>query len=397
MKSIFTFSCLLILCGNASFSQNKIYLQDEIINGKVIEITTAEIKYKTALNSSQVNSVSRNKTVFLFNDKGGFLVVSNPDFSNIFLNKELTDNFINPQSDTTVNADKILTRNKEAINCTVINEDIISLIVNINGARSKIDKSTVAVVIYKNGEHEITCDIKTAADVLYTFQMQNKLPPRSATALKTTVPVAKDAENFKTGKNESPKNEKANVDSMVSSKENDRKYFIIIESAKSLVKQGKYSTAKYFYSKAHELKPGEREPLDGIASVDKKLSAIEESKSDSAEYVAVLATADNFVNLKRWDSALVMYRKAASIRPQEYYPPQQIKYVQSEIDKLKTQALETKFNNAMERADIAVKEKRYEDALAAYKEALTVHPDSQYAIDRAKILAYQVEQQKKEK
>ena len=394
MKSIFTFSCLLTLCGNASFSQNKIYLQDEIINGKVIEITPAEIKYKTALNSSQVNSISRNKTVFLFNDKGGFLVVSNPDFSSLFLSKDLTDNFIYPQSDTTVNADKILTRNKEAINCTVINEDIISLIVNINGVRSKIDKSTVAVVIYKNGEHEITCDIKTAADVLYTFQMQNKLPTRSTTTLKTSVPTAKDTENFKTEKNEFPKNEKANVDS---SKENDRKYFIIIESAKSLVKQGKYSTAKYFYSKAHELKPGEKEPLDGIASVDKKLSAIEESKSDSAEYVAVLATADNFVKLKRWDSALVMYRKASSIRPQEYYPPQQIKYVQSEIDKLKTQALETKFNNAMARADIAVKEKRYEDALAAYKEALTVHPDNQYAIDRAKILAYQVEQQKKEK
>ena len=395
MKLIFTFSCFLILCGSASFPQNKIYLQDEIIDGKVIEITPGEIKYKTTSNSSQVNSVSRNKTVFLFNDKGGFLVVSTPDFSSLSLNKDLADNFIYPQNDTIVTIDKILMRNKEVINCTIINEDIISLIADINGARSKIDKSTVAAVIYKNGEHEITCDIKTAADVLYTFQMQNKLTSRTITTLKTVVPL-KNAD-VKKVKSEFPKNEKSTADSIVAAKENDRKYLIIIESAKSLFKQGKYSTAKYFYSKAHELKPGEREPLEGIASINKKLFAIEESKSDSAEYVAVLATADNFANLKRWDSALVMYRKAASLRPQEYYPPQQIKYVQSEIAKLKTLALEAKFNNAMARADKAVKEKRYKEALAAYKEALTVHPNNQYAIDRAKILAYQVEQQKKEK
>jgi tetratricopeptide (TPR) repeat protein len=418
MKLIFTLFYFLAVWSNAAYSQNKIYLQDEVKDGKVIEITPDEIKYKDPSNSTRVNSVPRNKTFLLFNDKGGFLVVSKPDSSNLFLSKSLIDNFINPQNDIATNTDRIFTRDKKIINCTIINEDIISLIINLNGVQLKVDKPTVAAVIYKNGEHKITSDIETATNVLYTFQLQNKLNSRTISPVKVTDPVkelTKDVD-LKKEKNELAQKKKpesayqkqtpterrkAIADSILAAAETDKRYTLIVGNANSLSKRGEYSTAKYFYQKAHELKPNESEPLDGIESMNKKLLALDKLRRDSAEYIADITAADSLIKLKKWDSALVIYRNAAAIRSQEYYPLQKIKYVQSQINRLKAEEArresEAKFNNAMARADIAVKEKRYEDALADYNEALTIHPDNKYAIDRAKILTYQVGLKKKAK
>ena len=420
MKFIFALFYFLFVCSNLTYSQNKIYLPDEVKDGKVIEITPREIKYTDTSILSVIDSVPRNKTLLLFNDKGGFLVVSKPDSSNLLLSKNLTDNFINAQNDTTINTDRIFTRNKKIINCIINNEDILAFFINLNGVELKVDKSTVAVVIYKNGEHTILSDIVTAADVLYTFQMQDN--PNAYTKSEVTMPLPAPAEsnripennkNSATGTN-TPKSVNAEVtaqqhsltgteqapsDSILAAKEIDKKYLLIVAAANSLAERGEYSRAKYFYSKANELKPNEREPLDGIDRVNKKLLALDKLKGESADYDGYIAIGDSLVNSKQWDSALVVYNKAKAIRPQDYYVNQEIKYVESEINNLKIEAqkeAEIKFNNAIARADIAVKEKRYEDALAAYNEALSIHADSQYAIDRTKILSYQISLQKKD-
>jgi tetratricopeptide (TPR) repeat protein len=421
MKLIFIFFCFVGIC-NPAYPQNKIYLQDEVKDGKVTEITPDEIKYKDPSNPTQVNSLLRNNVLLLFNDKGGFLVVSKPDSSSLFLSKSLINNFINSQNDTTISADRIFTRNKKIISCNIINEDILSLVISLNGLELKVDKSTAAVVIYKNGEHKLTAPVETAADVLYTFQLQNKLNSRTISAAKALLPpppeikkvVGKSDENLRQEKKEPEQNDKPQIieqkqvlvndgkaaaDSVIAAKENDMRYAAIVGNANSLYKRGDYSKAKYFYLKASELKPGEKEPLDGLDSINKKLASLQKFKDDSAEYFADLVTANRLANSKKWDSALIIYNKAAELRPEEDYPHKQIKYVQSEIDKLKAEAkqreLEIKFNNAMARADVAVKEKRYEVALADYNEALSIHPDNAYAKDRAKILTYQVGLHKK--
>ncbi len=421
MKLIFALFCLLFVNNNLTYSQNKIYLPDEVKDGKVIEITPREIKYTDPSNLSVIDSVPRNKTLLLFNDKGGFLVVSKPDSSNFSLNKNLKDNFINAQNDTIINTDRIFTRNKKIINCTINNEDILAFFINLNGVELKVDKSTVAVVIYKNGEHTILSDIVTATDVLYSFQIKDN--PNAYTKSKVTMPFPAHAESNRIP--ESNKNsdtqtnvpakqvnaevtrqqnaltgtEQATSDSILAAKEIDKKYLLILAAANSLAERGEYSRAKYFYSKANELKPGERVPLDGIDRIDKKLLALDKLKSDSAEFDEYIAIGDSLVNSKKWDSALLVYNKAKAMRPQDYYVNQEMKYVQSEINNLKIEAqkeAEIKFNNAIAKADIAVKEKRYEDALASYKEALSIHPDNQYAIDRVKILDYQLSLQKTE-
>ena len=416
MKLFFSLSCFLFVCSNLTFSQNKIYLRNEAKDGRVIEITPGEIKYKDPSYPARVNSVPRYETVLLFNDKGGFLVVSKPDSPSLFLNKNLVDNFINFLDDTTADADRIFTRDKKIINCNIINEDILSFIVNINGTQSKVDKSTVAAVIYKNGEHKLTSDLATAADVLYSFQMQNKPSSRKRTPVLPVPSVVKvinkKDENLEKGNSASPEKEKPEVterpqplinpekpaDNISTAGEDDKRYFSLLAGANSLYKRGEYLRAKYFYLKANELKPNEKAPLDGIERIDKILLAAEKLRQDSVDYDAYVAAGDSLANLKSWDSALLMYNNAKTIRPREYYLAQSIKYVQSEINRLKVEAAkreaEIKFSNAMATANTAAKEKRYEDALAAYNEALRIHPDNKFAIDRTKILIYQISQKK---
>lgn len=374
----------LIICSNVTWSQNKIYLHDEVRDGKVIEITPGEIKYTNPSYPTKVNSVARINILLLFNDKGMFLVVTAPGSSAVFLSNNVIDNFINYRNYTPINIDRIFTKNKKIINCTIINEDILSLFINLDGTQLKVDKDTVAVVIYKNGEHTLTTNIETATNVLYSFQLQSEVNSRQETSVQQTQPLVN--------------TEQAINDSSKAAEETGNRYLLILARANSLYNQGEYSRAKYFYLKANELKPNEREPLDGIERVNEKLLSTNKEKSDSVEYNIYLDAGDSLANLNKFDSALVFYNKAKSIRPNNYYLNKQINYVQAEINRLKKEEdkiAEKKFNDAMAKAGIAVKEKRYEDALADYKEALSVHPDNKYAIDKARILTYQISIQKK--
>lgn len=416
MKLIFALLFFVIPPGDLVYSQNKIYLQEAVKDGKVTDITPDEIKYTDSSYSSQVNAVPRNKTLLLFNDKGGFLVVYKPGFFNVALSKNLVDNFINYQDNTRTDTDRIFTINKKLLACDIINEDILSFYISLNGVQLKVDKLTVAVVIYKDGSHKLITATETAADVLYTFQSQDKVGSTARSTQKTSIttpavaskePVIKSdvkKENNEPMPQDTAKTieqkqpiiivEKTAGDTLLAAREIDKQYSLIVGNANALYKRGDYSRAKFFYVRANVLKPDEREPLDGLDSINNKLLAAEKLQADSVEYFATLTIANRLAYLEKWDSALTMYSKAMQIRPQEYYPHKGIIYVQSVIDRLKAEAAqkasEAKFSDAMARANVAVKEQRYEDALADYNEALTIHPDNTYARDRSKILAYQI-------
>ncbi|MEO6454154.1 MAG: hypothetical protein ABIN97_08790, partial [Ginsengibacter sp.] len=55
---------------------------------------------------------------------------------------------------------------------------------------------------------------------------------------------------------------------------------------------------------------------------------------------------------------------------------------------------ERRYSSALMRADKAVADKKYDDAKSAYNEALSIHPENEYAKKRLEIVSYQLEKEK---
>ncbi len=166
-------------------AQNVIYLDKELKNGKVLEITAEKIKYANPLNPGPVYSVSPSKTVLLFNDAGEFLVPSSLDFTNANATNALVSNFIGATK-TNGTHDKIYTLQKKVLECEIVKEDDNSLFILLNNIDLKIEKATVAIVIYKNGTHKLMADAVTTAEILSDF-MSAKI--NSAATAKNVKPV----------------------------------------------------------------------------------------------------------------------------------------------------------------------------------------------------------------
>ncbi len=197
-----------------------------------------------------------------------------------------------------------------------------------------------------------------------------------------------------------------------------RKYNLALARGKSSFNKNDFVSAKAFYEEAINLKPNAPEPANQLSLINKKLednkrgnTEIEDNLQNNdnpedsltaieTDYYRSIASADSLVNVKAYDSAIIAYRKASVLMPLPSYPWKQIKYVQSEIalnEKRKKVEAERRFTDAITRADKAVTEKKYDDAKSAYTEALTIHPENEYAQKRLQIMIYQLEKARAEK
>lgn len=218
--------------------------------------------------------------------------------------------------------------------------------------------------------------------------------------------------------------------------ETDRKYQAAMQKGNEAFKAEDYITAVKFYTEASSIKPNEKEPIEkldeaknidfkknyekilnaaqkaadeknwdksidlynraiGIKKEDplpkEKLAEVERLKKAEAEnknaqvetdknYTAKLAEAEAAAKLKEYDKAIALFTEAKKLKPQETAPDNRIadlnKAKASEENAAKNEQL---YQTAMTNGDNAVKAKKYEDAIAAYKNALNVKPQDKKA------------------
>ncbi|HEX8278530.1 MAG TPA: hypothetical protein VF540_07535, partial [Segetibacter sp.] len=174
----------------------------------------------------------------------------------------------------------------------------------------------------------------------------------------------------------------------------DKKYRAVLEKAKTLMAAEDYANAKLAYAEALQLKPSELIPKSQMEAIDKKLTDLESnSKYEAAISKANVATGD-----RNYSLALQFYKEALRIKPMASYPFKQIDYINSVVAKDSADAQEKRrfserqiitkaqeeerirnFNDGMsayKRGELAISERRYEDALAEYKEFLVLIPDT---------------------
>jgi tetratricopeptide (TPR) repeat protein len=183
-----------------------------------------------------------------------------------------------------------------------------------------------------------------------------------------------------------PKDKIAEINGILASLEGDQKAKEALEKAYkeaiALADAGfsskNYSNARANYVKANEIKPAETYPRTRITEIDNLLAA---NKSLDEKYKGFIAVADQSFTAKTYESAKSNYQQALSIKPNESYPADRIK----EIDALLLQLaqnqqkdLEASYQRAIAQADAAFNSKTYEEAKAAYNQALSLKRNEVY-------------------
>lgn len=160
-----TFIALTVVCFSMPLTaqdQDVIYLVDETpVKGKVVEVTGKRVKYKKE--SGQIRSYEAEQVIMLFNEAGSFLI-----FPPLQLTPEIANNFIN--SDSRPTFDMLITLNKQVIPGIIIsaneNEVMYQDAHQQKGERS-IGKDVLALIIFKNGQHELLVSPSQASEILY--------------------------------------------------------------------------------------------------------------------------------------------------------------------------------------------------------------------------------------
>jgi tetratricopeptide (TPR) repeat protein len=158
------------------------------------------------------------------------------------------------------------------------------------------------------------------------------------------------------------------------------KYNSTLDEADKLLEQKKYDEAKSKYEQAQEIYPDEEYPEEQIGKI---ADMINKDKNIENLYTNTISEADALAAQGRYDEALLKYKGALMLKPQETYAKQKINEIESEAAKLESQQqvkseTDTRYNNLIIKGNTAMAEKNYALAKQLYTEAREIKPDNYY-------------------
>jgi tetratricopeptide (TPR) repeat protein len=158
--------------------------------------------------------------------------------------------------------------------------------------------------------------------------------------------------------------------------------------ADRLLKEQKYELAKAQYQNSLTIKPGESYPKKQITEINTTLQRL--AKEREQRYAAALSKADNLFNSRHYRKALEQYQVAASIKPDEPYPNEQITACKTYIAQIVAEQT-AKYNQAIAEADKLYKARIFDQAVRAYKKAEKAKPDKTYPAQMIKKITDYIE------
>ena len=213
-----------------------------------------------------------------------------------------------------------------------------------------------------------------------------------------------------------PKDQIAKIDQLLSEQQREeatnREYIKFLKAAEEAFNQNKLKEARDLYQKGYNLRPFEPVPPMRIAQIDAmlaqltetaKLAAMEEAqrlakeKADRQQYNNAITAGDKAFAEKQYKIARVHYNDALIALPNEKYPKDQIAkidelLVQEEMNKSLAiqKAQKDSIQNAKNRLfDMAIADakdyeqnKRYNEAIQKYNEAIGIKPEQSAVIQK---------------
>jgi tetratricopeptide (TPR) repeat protein len=136
------------------------------------------------------------------------------------------------------------------------------------------------------------------------------------------------------------------------------------------------------------IKPDESYPKKQIAEINTLL--IQLAKERDQRYAAALSKADNLFNSRHYRKALLQYQEAASIKPDEPYPNEQITACKTYIAQIVAEET-ARYQQAVTEADRLYKAKIFDKAIKAYHKAEKAKLDETYPAEMIKKITDYIE------
>ncbi len=138
----------------------------------------------------------------------------------------------------------------------------------------------------------------------------------------------------------------------------------------------KIQQAIELYKEANAIKSDETYPAEEVSKLQDLLNKL---KDGEAAYNKLIAAADKNFESENYEKAKGLYVRAKGIRPDDAYPPDQIRRINQLLrDQAGKDAQIAQFQELIKKADGEFNEESYSKALGTYEDALDVIPGSQY-------------------
>ena len=132
------------------------------------------------------------------------------------------------------------------------------------------------------------------------------------------------------------------------------------------------------YEEVLTLDPNNEEARRKLAEAKLKREAWLKQKDIDAQYLEYITKADEDFNQKEYETAVVTYRNAINLKPDEKYPQDQINKAEEFMTlAMAEEARKKSFDELVNKGDGKVSEKEYQSGISFYEQALDIFPNDE--------------------
>ena len=160
-------------------------------------------------------------------------------------------------------------------------------------------------------------------------------------------------------------------------------YNRLLREADGLMSDRNYRDARQLFVKAHELIPDEIYAQKKVDEIDLLLKNAGKEAEKNNQYNALIAKADQFFNQKKYEEAIAQYREAQVVKPTEKYPKVQLAKIRGILsresnEQARAVQLQSDYDRTLTMADKAFNQESYQTARTLYLDALQIMPGQEY-------------------
>ncbi|MBI3511211.1 MAG: hypothetical protein HY064_11150 [Bacteroidetes bacterium] len=162
-------------------------------------------------------------------------------------------------------------------------------------------------------------------------------------------------------------------------------YNDLIKKADDAFANYNWNTAIYYYQQAHQLKPGEKYPMDKIAYCEKVVADSTEMANAANNYRSNLNKGDSCFKTKNWEAAKKYYQQDDFEANADPYPKVMIKFCNdklAEVPETSAKNHKEEYNYFIKQGDECYTSSDWENALRYYQLAHSVFPNEKYPKDQ---------------
>lgn len=191
---------------------------------------------------------------------------------------------------------------------------------------------------------------------------------------------------------EYPKKKIAEADQLIAGqKKIEEDYKNAIAAGDAAFTSKDYQKAQTSFQLAATIKTTEQYPKDKLAEIKALLEDLAkkeaENKQKELNYQAAITNGDKSMGLQKYDVAKQAYETASGIKPDEQYPKDKLKEIETILADLakkeaESKAKEEQYQKALKEADALLANKDYANSKIKYQAALTIKTEEKYPKDK---------------